>query len=529
MLIHNFLEASAARFPDKVAIIHEKNRITYRQINIASDCLSAFLLERKIELGDRVVLLMENSCEYVIAYYGTLKPGAVAVPLSTDLKPEGLNVLLAELEPTAIISSTRFERLLQASDISLSSLNTIIIHNPKLDWSNKFKNVFTFQQTTNHPQPKNQKTNKPTNQQTNETDLANIIYTSGSTGKPKGVMLSHANIVSNVNAICEYLQLTAEDIQMAVLPFFYVMGKSLLNTIIAVGGTLVINNKFAFPASVINQMIQEKVTLFSGVPSTYTYLLHRSPLKSSAEQLPHLRMVTQAGGHMARSVKKALRDVLPDHTKICIMYGATEASARLAWLNPDYFEQKMDSIGQAIPGVTIRVLYTDGEELPPGEKGEIVASGPNIMRGYWKDPDATTAVLDQNGYHTGDLGWKDDDGFIFLDGRKDNRLKVGGHRINPLEVEDALLATQLAVEASVVGLPDILLGVRMTALVVPLNGKDADAETIMASCASLLPKYKLPSDIKLVRALPKNANGKVDREGCLKLVGEGRARKAGID
>ena len=525
MLIHHFLEKSAARFPDKVAIIHEKNRITYSQINKGADCLSAFLLERKIELGDRVVLLMENRCEYVVAYYGTLKSGAVVVPLSTDLKPDGLNRLLDELEPTAIISSTRFERLLQAADLNIPSLNTMIIHNPKLDWSNKFKNVFTFQQTTNQQQPTNQITNKPTNLQTYENNLASIIYTSGSTGKPKGVMLNHANIVSNVNAICEYLQLTAEDIQMAVLPFFYVMGKSLLNTIIAAGGKLVINNKFAFPASVINQMIQEKVTLFSGVPSTYAYLLHRSPLKSSADQLLHLRMVTQAGGHMARSVKKALRDVLPNHTKICIMYGATEASARLAWLNPEYFEEKMDSIGQAIPGVTIRVLDTNGEELPPGEKGEIVASGLNIMRGYWKDADATTAVLDQNGYHTGDLGWKDDNGFIFLDGRKDNLLKVGGHRINPQEVEDALLASQLVVEASVVGVADELLGVRMTALVVPLNGKDTDAETIMASCASLLPKYKLPSDVKLVRSLPKNANGKVDREGCLRIVGEGRVRK----
>jgi len=517
MLIHNFLEKSAARFPDKVAVIHEKNRITYSQINSDADCLSAFLLERKIELGDRVVLLMENSCEYVIAYYGTLKSGAVVVPLSTDLKPDGLNALLAELEPTAIISSTRFERLLQATDFNIPILNTIIIHNPKLDWSNKFKNVFKFHQATNNPQPATHNP-QPTNQPTN---LANIIYTSGSTGKPKGVMLSHVNIVSNVNAICDYLQLTAEDIQMAVLPFFYVMGKSLLNTIIAVGGTLVINNKFAFPASVINQMIQEKVTLFSGVPSTYAYLLHRSPLKSSADQLPHLRMVTQAGGHMARSVKKALRDVLPDHTRICIMYGATEASARLAWLNPDCFEQKIDSIGQAIPGVTIRVMDANGRDLPPGEKGEIVASGPNIMRGYWQDPDATAAVLDQNGYHTGDLGWKDEDGFIFLDGRKDNLLKVGGHRINPQGVEDALLATQLAVEAAVVGVPDTLLGMRMTALVVPLNGGDADAEAIMASCATLLPKYKLPSDIKLVRSLPKNANGKVDRDGCLKLVGGG--------
>jgi long-chain acyl-CoA synthetase len=545
MLINNLLEKSATRFPDKVAIIHEKNRITYRQVNEAADGMAAFLHGRGVGLGDRVVLLMENSCEYVIAYYGILKAGAVAVPLSTDLKPDSLNPLLAELEPAAMIASARFERLLQASDLSVSNLNTLIIQNPNLDWSQKFQNIFPFQEIivskglhrnkipakdqaayknrqpstvdrqplTTNPQ---QTTNKQ-NQPTNETNLANIIYTSGSTGQPKGVMLSHANIVANVNSICDYLQLTADDIQMVVLPFFYVMGKSLLNTIVAVGGTLVINNKFAFPASVINQMIEEKVTLFSGVPSTYAYLLHRSPLKSSADELKSLRMVTQAGGHMARAVKKALRDALPANTRICIMYGATEASARLAWLDPDWFEKKLESIGRAIPGVTIRVLDAEGRALPPGEKGEIVANGPNIMHGYWRDKGASAAVLDHDGYHTGDLGWQDEDGFIYLDGRKDNLLKVGGHRINPQEVEDALLSTQLVVEASVVGIPDALLGTRMAALVVPLNG-DGNDTAIMEKCAAILPKYKLPSEIKLVRSLPKNANGKVDRQKCLEMV-----------
>ena len=384
MLIHQFLENSAARFPDKVALIHEKTRATYRQVNADADRLAAFLVDRGAEKGDRVVILLENSLEYVVAYYGILKAGAVAVPLSTDLKPDGLNPLLAELEPAAIISSSRFERLLQASDLDVPNLNTLIVQNPKLNWqerfdgvvispstvtpakagvhvqmkimdprfhgddnkeeipdfneSIKFKRVFSFQQTTreqrrttNHPRPTihNQTTNhKPqtTNPQVCPADLGSIIYTSGSTGKPKGVMLTHANIVANVNSICQYLQLSDNDIQMVVLPFFYVMGKSLLNTIVAAGGTLVLNNKFAFPATVVNQMIQEKATLFSGVPSTFAYLLHRSPLKKSSGQLKHLRMVTQAGGHMARSVKTALREALPDHTQICIMYGATEAS-----------------------------------------------------------------------------------------------------------------------------------------------------------------------------------------------------------
>ena len=526
-LIHNFLESSAARFPDKVAVIHEKSRATYRQINTQADQLAAFLRGRAVHKGDRVVILLENSCTYVVAYYGILKAGAVAVPLSTDLKPDGLNFLLAELEPAAIISSSRFERLLQAFNLDVPNLNTLIIKDPKLNWSEKFKCVFSFQEIID---PSGLCRNKiPARDQSSKADieleavsvsshdLASIIYTSGSTGNPKGVMLSHANIVANVDSICAYLELTDSDVQMVVLPFFYVMGKSLLNTLFAAGGTLVINNKFAFPATVINQMIEAQVTLFSGVPSTFAYLLHRSPLAKHRQQLNHLRMVTQAGGHMARSVKTELRKVLPDHTKICIMYGATEASARLTWLNPDDYERKIDSIGRAIPGVTIKILDNNGELVAQGGKGEIVASGSNIMQGYWKDAPATANVLDADGYHTGDLGWQDQEGFIYLEGRKDNLLKVGGHRINPQEVEDALLATQLAVEVAVVGLPDALLGARLAALVVPLNDHTS-VEEMMGKCASVLPGYKLPSDIKFIRSLPKSANGKINRNKCLSIA-----------
>lgn len=548
MLIHHFLENSAKRFPDKLAVIHEKTRATYGQVNAAADQLAAFLVNRSVLKGDRVVILMENSFEYIVAYYGILKAGGVAVPLSTDLKPDGLNPLLAELEPTVIISSARFERMLQASDLAVANLNTLIINNPKLEWGTHQCDVLSFQQITN-PKPLNRdriavqdrggaefqpagileyvedlergsnKDIESVNISVTSSDLGNIIYTSGSTGTPKGVMLTHGNIVANADSICQYLQLADSDIQMVVLPFFYVMGQSLLNTIFAVGGTLVLNNKFAFPATVINQMIEEKVTLFSGVPSTYAYLLHRSPLATNKKRLTNLRMVTQAGGHMARSIKTALRETLPARTQICIMYGATEASARLTWLDPHWFDQKIDSIGRAIPGVILKILDANGAEVPSGEKGEVVASGPNITRGYWMDPQATARVLDDHGYHTGDIGWRDEEGFIFLEGRKDNLLKVGGHRINPQEVEDALLATELAVEASVVGVADELLGKRLSALVVPLNG-DAAPEAILEKCAALLPKYKMPSELRFVRTLPKNANGKVDRKRCLDVFTE---------
>jgi len=524
ILIYHFLENSAKKYPDKIAFIHEKTRATYAEINFKANQLACWLLSRSICKGDRVAIILENSLEYVVSYYGILKAGAVAVPLSTGLKPDGLNPLLFEIEPFAIISSTKFERLLQASDLNLPSLKALIIHNLKFDWSGGFNDVFSFQQTTDNKQPTTNNLptithnlQQPTNTQINPSDLSCIIYTSGSTGKPKGVMLSHGNIVSNTHSICQYLKLSHEDIQMVVLPFFYVMGKSLLNTIFAAGGTLVLNNKFAFPAAVINQMIDEKVTIFSGVPSTFAYLLHRSPLEKSRAKLNHLRMVSQAGGHMARSVKEALRQALPEQTQICIMYGATEASARLTWLDPNRFEDKIDSIGKSIPGTKIRIIDKEGREVTAGQKGELAASGPNIMQGYWKDSDATALVLDSNGYHTGDIGHKDEEGFIYLSGRKDDLVKVGGHRINPQEIEDILLATNLIIEAAVFGISDPLLGNKLVALAVAQNG-DCTPGDILESCAEKLPKYKLPSRIEFIRALPKNVNGKINRKKCLELL-----------
>jgi long-chain acyl-CoA synthetase len=319
-LIHHFLESSAQTHPDKIALIHEDVRATYAEINARANQLAHWLIDQGITEGDRVALIFENCLEYVISYYGALKAAAVAAPLSSDLKPDGLKHLLGDLEPKAVIASSRFERLLRATDLSPFNIRAIILEAPKLNWSYPTCPVFTWEEifgNENHSNP-----HKPIE----DSALASIIYTSGSTGKPKGVMLSHRNIVSNTHSICHYLHLSENDIQMVVLPFFYVMGKSLLNTHFAVGGTVVINNKFAYPASVIKQMGEERITGFSGVPSTYAYLLHRSPLANYRDKLPSLRYCSQAGGHMSGQIKEELRRVLPSHTRIFIMYGATEAS-----------------------------------------------------------------------------------------------------------------------------------------------------------------------------------------------------------
>lgn len=503
-LIHQFLEESALSMPCTCALVHVEVRLTYGDLNREANQVARWLMDQGTVPGERVALLLENCREYVAGYYGILKAGGVPVPLNPDLKPEGLGRLLAQITPRAIISSAKGEKNLRDSDLSILPTPSILLARPRLQWRNTPLSVNSFEEITHAGECSNP------GLALDDSALASIIFTSGSTGKPKGVMLSHRNIVANTRSIISFLHLTSADIQMVVLPFFYVMGKSLLNTHVAVGGTVVINNTFAYPASVVHQMIDEGVTGFSGVPSTYAHLLHRSPLRAVRDRLTSLRYCSQAGGHLARHTKEELLKVLPGHTRLYVMYGATEASARLIYVEPERLRDKIDSIGIPIPDVSIRVLDEQGAELQPGETGELVARGTNIMQGYWRDPESTAKVLTPHGYHTGDLGYRDEDGYFFVVGRKDSQLKVGGHRINPQEIEDALIDTDLILECVVFGVEDSLAGYRLVAAAVPLKTGVTEQE-ILRACSRLLPRYKLPGELWLATSLPKSSSGKIDR------------------
>jgi acyl-CoA synthetase (AMP-forming)/AMP-acid ligase II len=506
-LVHEFIVESAGKYADHPAVIHDEQRIAYSQLYEWVSRLAAFLQHIPVAKGDRVCLLLENSVAYLVAYYATLLAGGVVVPLSTDLKPRMFASLLEEIEPAAVITSKRFERFLNATEMPDPSMPVIISQPTGKLSADVCEKVFEFETILSSDGPDVSDT------EIHPQDLASIIYTSGSTGTPKGVMLSHRNIVSNTLAICDYQDLSHEDIHMVVLPFFYVMGSSLLNTHMAVGGTLVLNNRFAYIASVLKQMVEEKVTGLSGVPSTFAYLLHRSPLGSYCDKLTSLRFCAQAGGHMSRKLKTELRRVLPEKTKLFIMYGATEASARISYLDPLQFEKKMNSIGKPIAGVHIHIMNEHGDRLPPGQEGELVVNGPNIMSGYWKQPESTSRVLDNHGYHTGDLGYCDDDGFFFVTGRKDGLIKVSGHRLNPEEIEEAFMESGLLIDVVVMGIPDPLQGTSLYALAEPIDS-DTSEPDLLQRTGNILPAFKLPRRIFFTRALPKRSSGKVDRKSC---------------
>ncbi|WP_243371887.1 class I adenylate-forming enzyme family protein [Geotalea sp. SG265] len=519
-LVHHFLETNAIVRPVKTAFVHDEMRVNYFQINNQANQFARHLLGCGITPGERVIIFVENGFQYLVGYYGTLKAGAVAVPLSTDLHPDRLKVLFRELEPRAVMTAAKHEKIFfdLTAELEECSLQTLVIKEPVRSFGNVSFAVTPWDDIIGNEIAENPDVG------VDPSDLAGIVYTSGSTGSPKGVMLSHRNCVSNTHAIIQALKITEADIQMSVLPFHYVMGKSLVNTHFSAGGTVVLNNRFAFTGQLIEQMVKEQVTGFSGVPSSYAYLLQRSPLLQYRDRLGALRYCSQAGGHMSRQLKEELLQVLPPHTKLYVMYGATEASARLTVLEHESLRGRIDSIGRPIAGVTLRVLDEEGRDVPVGETGELVAAGPNIMQGYWKDTAHTANVLDGSGYHTGDLGYRDREGYYFVVGRKDNLLKIGGHRINPREIEEVLMGTGLLAEVAVVGVPDLLLGQRLLAVAAPLERGCTEKE-ILNRCVKLLPRYKLPAEVRLVDALPKTANAKIDYLKCA-TVGQGTGMAA---
>ncbi|MBZ5640485.1 MAG: acyl--CoA ligase [Acidobacteriia bacterium] len=503
-LVHDMLARAAQARPDAPLVLDGRDRSTYAEAERASNRVARALVAEGIHRGDRVGLIADNSRWYVEAYYGILKAGGVVVSLSTAGDSRTHRALLADCGARGVVCGPTQARAV-AGIAGLHGIEFVLGPAPPdsaepagLGVCRILEPSVVLSAMSDQAPPV----------RGIDLDRAAIVYTSGSTGRPRGAILRHLNIVANTRSIVQYLGLTPADRGMVVLPFHYVYGKSLLNTHVAAGGSVVIENRFMYPQQALDTLERSEATGLAGVPSTFAILLNKSNLAS--RRLPSLRYVTQAGGAMAPELTRRLIEALPGK-EIYIMYGATEASARLSYLEPADLPRKIGSIGKAIPNVELRVLRDDGAEVEIGEIGEIVARGSNIMEGYWNAPEETAAVLDENGYHTGDLGRRDEEGFLYVVGRKREMIKSGAHRISPKEIEEVLVEHPAVHEAAVVGVPDEILGESIAAFVTLRPGHPQDGAGILAWCRERLPAYKIPTTLRSLREFPRNASGKIDK------------------
>jgi acyl-CoA synthetase (AMP-forming)/AMP-acid ligase II len=458
-----------------------KEEITFKDLYESSFNLATWI-EEQIGQNKHIILASANNLFFITAYLAILKSGNICIPLDPGIESENYSYISKLTNPELIFTTKDIEKKL-----GLQSKRCVLpdsVHN-------------------NRPNGK-----KLINSDFNKEKCAEIIFTSGSTGKPKGVMISHKNLIANTESITEYLKLTQDDRMLVVLPFYYCYGLSLLHTHLRVGGSVVLNNSFIFLGSIINDLKVNKCSGFAGVPSHFQILLRKSDSFKNTS-FPDLKYVTQAGGKLAPIFIDEFRESFPE-IKFIVMYGQTEATARLSYLPPDLYEKKKGSMGKGIPGVELKVINEKGDKVEPGETGEVIAQGDNIMIGYFADEEGTKNTLRNGWLYTGDLGTVDKDGYIYLTARKKEIIKVRGKRISPKEIEAVILEITEVIDCSVEGIEDEIEGEMLKATVV--IRKDASnivtRESILQHCSRHLALYKVPHVYELKEELTISATGK---------------------
>jgi long-chain acyl-CoA synthetase len=482
------------------AIIAGRTVYTYADLRKACARLAGEMISCGLAQGDRVGILGSNSLFWAAAYIAAMKLGAIAVPFATTLTSEDVTGM-AEFVKCRVICSER--RMLRTFSDFLNS--RIVIYDDVLqqpgheDWPDAAC-ISSLDEN------------------------AALMFTSGTTARPRLVQVTHGNIQANTDSIIEYLELDENERILAVLQFFYCFGTSLLHSHLRVGGAIVLATSFVYPEVVLNLLEEMECTGFAGVPSTYQTLLRNSTFPK--RKLNGLRKLQQAGGKLQNVLIEELVKATPQ-AKVYVMYGQTEATARLSYLSPDLLEKKLGSIGKGIPGVNLRVEDEEGHLVKPGEVGEIVARGENISPGYWHDPEASQGKFVNGSLRTGDLATIDEDGFIYVVDRKADFIKSFGHRVSSQRVEECILELSDVVGAAVIGEPDLVRGEAIWAFVVRCAGSELSKEQIIAHCAGRMANYYVPKEVIFLDQLPMNAHGKFVKNELRKLAG--RAVESGLD
>jgi acyl-CoA ligase (AMP-forming) (exosortase A-associated) len=512
--LDDLLVAAAEQHGDRVAVIDGPNHYSYRQLLDASDALATAMLDAGVRVGDRVGIYQQKSWESIVAMLASSQAGAAFVNLNPALKSAQIEYIARDCDL----------RLLVADTDKLDELDPALVpatfHKGATPQRAGSVDLATILASPGRGERR----------RLIENDLGTILYTSGSTGMPKGVAFSQRNLVVGAEIVTSYLQNTADDRILSVLPFSFDYGLNQLMCSIRVGATLVVQRS-QLPGDVLRNLRQHAITGVAGVPPVWSLLLRVSK-SLEADPLPALRYITNSGGRIPQPHLDSLRRLLPG-TKIFLMYGLTEAF-RSTYLPPDQLDRGSECIGRPVPNTEILVIK-DGQACPPGEVGELVHRGPTVALGYWGNQDATDRVYKPNPIappellgvervvYSGDLVRMDEEGFLYFVGRNDAMIKSGGFRISPEEVENLLIGSGLVLEACAFGVPDpdeivgqvvkAVISLREDRAASDGEGLDRDAalQAIRDHLVASAPAYMSPREIVVLDELPRGGTGKIDR------------------
>jgi len=514
MRVERFLTESAIHHPGKTALVAGGTRLSFAELNRASDALAIALVRNGLKHGDRAVIFMDNCWEAVVSIFAVLKAGGVFVPINPSTKADKLGYVLNDCRATVLIAQAR---LMTTADTALKetpSVQLSIVAGSKKTISGagriSFEDALQSDSSTSLP---------PSGI---ELDLAMLVYTSGSTGFPKGVMMTHQNVVAAATSITAYLEITVGDIILNVLPISFDYGLYQVLMAAKSGATIVLEKSFAFPQAILETMKAERVTGLPLVPTMAALILQMKDVKG--DDFPYLRYITNTAAALPPAHIVRLQDLFPQ-AKLYSMYGLTECK-RCTYLPPAELERRPGSVGIAIPGTEAYVVNENGGRAAPGETGELVIRGPHVMKGYWENPEATARALRDGPFpwervlYTGDLFRADADGFLYFLGRKDDVIKSRGEKVSPKEVENVLYQLAGIVEAAVIGVPDPILGHAIKAVVALAPDAKLTERDIIRHCASHLEDFMVPKLIQFRAALPKTESGKISRRLVAESVSE---------
>jgi long-chain acyl-CoA synthetase len=473
---------SAFRHSDKTAVFWGNEEISYDLLLRHAAGVAAQLIEQeKLQPGERVALWLKNCPEFIPSYFGILLAGGVVVPINNFLKPDEVSFIVRDAGVRILIADESLAENIQ-------KLNSLL---PEL-------RCLRAEQIS----PASARPDSAIGDQKLESDLAVLVYTSGTTGHPKGAMLSHGNLLANVESCRRELAAVDHDRFVVLLPMFhsFMMTVGMLLPIL-VGGSLVLIKSVHPPKNVIAEIIQRRATILPAVPQFFRALAHAEAPKDFP-----LRLCISGGAPLPAEILKEFTERMP--VPLIEGYGLSEASP-VVTLNPIKGPWKPGSIGIAISGVEVSVQSEDGAILGVGETGEICIRGANVMQGYWNQPEETARAIRAGWLLTGDVGHSDADGYFFITDRKKDMLLVNGINVYPREIEEIIYQFPGVKEAAIIGVPDPRRGEQPVAFVSAKEGATLDGKAIQQFVRERLADYKVPKHVTVLPLLPRNATGKI--------------------